>query len=320
VSQIRFDGRVAIVTGAGRGLGRAYAKLLAERGAQVVVNDLGTDLEGEGNDSAPARTVVDEIRAAGGEAVANFASVATAEGAEEIAQCAIDAFGQIDILVNNAGLLHQAPFLDTTLADLERMFAVHLAGSFNVTRAVWPHMVERRYGRVMMTATNAVFGRSELVAYASVKGGIIVLTRCLAAAGAEFGIQANVLAPGAASRMGGGVSAASMAAREKVRDDPSAVSALEDTPRPPELVAPAVAFLVHESCPATGEFYCATAGRVTRIFLGETQGYVNQALTPEDVRDNWDRISDPTGYDLVGDAISRTARFFAAFGAPNEKR
>jgi NAD(P)-dependent dehydrogenase (short-subunit alcohol dehydrogenase family) len=314
VNDIRFDGRVAVVTGAGRGLGRAYAQLLAARGARVVVNDLGTGVDGEGADRGPAQGVVEEIRAAGGEAVASYDSVATPDGAEAIIATAVDAFGGLDIVVNNAGLLHTSPFLETGIDDLERMFSVHLAGTFNVTRAAWPHLVQGGYGRVLMTATNAVFGRAELTAYASVKGGIVILARCLAVAGTEHGIHVNVLAPGAQSRMGGGVSAASLAAREKVRDDESAVAALEQTPRPPELVAPAVAYLVHESCPASGEFYCATAGRVTRVFFGETAGYVNQALTPEDVRDNWEQINDLADYELVGDSISRTARFFAVFG------
>jgi NAD(P)-dependent dehydrogenase (short-subunit alcohol dehydrogenase family) len=312
MSDLRFDGRVAIVTGAGRGLGRAYALLLAERGAQVVVNDLGTNLDGAGADNAPARGVVDEIRAAGGKAVTSFADVADPEGARSIVDSALSSFGRLDVLVNNAGLLHTADFVDTTVGDLERMFAVHLRGSFAVTQAAWPALVASGAGRVLMTATNAVFGRSELTAYASTKGGVFVLARCLAVAGAPYGIHVNVIAPGAESRLGGGVSAAARAAKQLVDADPAQVAALE-TPKPPELVASAVAFLVHESCPSSGEFYSATAGKVTRLFFGETQGYTKLDLAPEDVRDNWEAINDPEGFDFVNDAIGRTARFFASF-------
>lgn len=312
MSELRFDGRVAIVTGAGRGLGRAYAQLLASRGARVIVNDLGTGRDGVGSDEEPARAVVEEIRSQGGEAAASFANIADAAQARTVIEEALGAFGRVDIVINNAGILHTAPFAETTPADLERMLAVHMVGSFNVTQAAWPHLVAAGYGRVLMTATNAVFGRSELTAYASSKGAVLVLARCLAAAGAPHGIAVNVLAPGAQSRMGGGVSAAARAATEIVGDDPAHIAALQ-TPKPPELVAPAVAFLVHEECLSSGEFYCATAGKVTRLFFGETQGYLNRELTPEDVRDNWERINDPEDFQLVGDAISRTARFFASF-------
>jgi NAD(P)-dependent dehydrogenase (short-subunit alcohol dehydrogenase family) len=303
---LRFDGRTAIVTGAGRGMGRTHALLLAARGANVVVNDLGGAVDGSGSDAKPAESVVAEIAAQGGNAVANTASVASPEGAESIVQAAVERFGGVDIVVNNAGILtsHQVP--ESGADDVERHLSVHLMGAFNVTRAAWPHMASNGYGRVVMTTSCAIFGSPFLASYGAAKGGLVGLARNLATAGAEHGIKVNLVAPYAKTRMADPERDINQSARSDVSETP--VATVFDLLLP-ELVSPVVAFFAHESCPVTGEIYAAGGGRVARMFVAETQGYAKADLTPEDVLGHWQAIQDETDYYVPTDITDYTTFF-----------
>ena len=279
MADIGFDGRVAIITGAGGGLGRAHALELGRRGARVVVNDLGGSVDGTGASRGPAALVVDEIKALGGEAVANTDSVATPAGGAAIVQSAIDAFGRVDIVINNAGILRDKAFHNMTQDLLEPVLDVHLKGAFYVTQAAWATMREQNYGRVVNTSSNSGllgnFGQSN---YGAAKMGLVGLTRVLAIEGAKNNIKVNAIAPIASTRM------------------TEALMGELGSKLQPELVTPIVAWLCHEDCPVTGEVYSAGGGVVARFFVGLTQGYVNPALTVEDIRDHFDEIRDESGY------------------------
>lgn len=286
---MRFDGRVAVVTGAGRGLGRAYALLLAERGAAVVVNDLGGEVDGSGQDPGPAQDVVREIEAAGGAAAVNAASVTSEEGATSIVETALNKFGRVDIVINNAGILTPTLFPEMTLDDLARHMDVHLNGSFNVTRAAWPHMQRQHYGRVILTASPAVLGRAPAIAYTTAKGALYAFGRGLASIGPPDGVNVNVIAPIAETRMRfPGFHNLAGAEGERPHFDLGQGAT-------PEAVAPAVIYLVHESCPVNGELVISGRGRVARMFLAENRGIVGIS-TPEEVRDNWTTVCAEEGY------------------------
>ena len=293
MTEYRFDGRVAVVTGAGRGIGRAYARLLAERGATVVVNDLGASTGGSGSDAGPAAAVVDEIAAAGGTAVADASDVSTVDGAGALVAAAVDRFGRIDALVNNAGIIRWAGMPEVDADNLRRHLAVHVEGSFNTVRAAWPHMAEAGYGRIVNTTSAGVFGLPDNTSYATAKGGVIGLTRSLASAGAPHGIRANCIAPGAVTRMAG----------------PGGEDAGPEMS--PHLVAPLVALLAHEECPVSGEVYAAGFGRFARIFIGMAPGYVAAGATPtvEDVADNWAAVNDEPGFTIPVDLPDWSATF-----------
>jgi len=273
MAQLRFDGRVAVITGAGRGLGRAYALLLAARGAKIVVNDPGVSMQGDGNDAGPAAEVVREIRAAGGEAVACTDSVATPEGGAAIVQAALDHYGRIDIVVHNAGIVRRAALRDISYADFESVLDVHLRGGFHVVRAAFPHMCDAGYGRIVLTGSiNGLYGNHGVVNYSVAKAGLTGLSNVAALEGAEFGIKSNIILPGAVTRMADGL-------------DTSAYP-----PMDPELVAPAVAWLAHESCSITGEMLIAMAGRIARAFAAETPGVYQPSWTIEQVAEKIDAI------------------------------
>src|SRR5690349_8545521 len=195
MSELSFEGRVAIITGAGRGIGRAYAQLLAARGARVVVNDLGGSIEGEGADTAPAASVAAEIAADGGTAIADTNDVSTAVGGEALISRAVSEFGRVDVLINNAGIVRWAGMPDVDEANLRQHFAVHVGGSFNTTRAAWPHMVDQNYGRIVMTTSSGIFGLPTNLSYAMAKSAVIGLTRSLALAGRKQNIKANLISP-----------------------------------------------------------------------------------------------------------------------------
>jgi NAD(P)-dependent dehydrogenase (short-subunit alcohol dehydrogenase family) len=296
LNEHRFDGRVAVVTGSGRGIGRAYARLLADRGATVVVNDLGGSMDGVGADAQPASSVAAEIVAAGGVAIADGSDVSTTAGAQALVDAAVERFGRLDILINNAGIIRWAGLPEADADNLERHLAVHVAGSFNTTRAAWSHMVGRGYGRVVNTTSAGVFGLPNNLSYATAKGGVIGLTRSLATAGAAHGIKLNLIAPAAFTRMAGRGPA------------PTEMS--------PDLAAPMVAFLAHEDCPVSGEIYAAGAGRFARIFIASTVGYVHPEPTIEDVAHNWAAINDETGYDVPADLTAWSASFTAHLRGP----
>ena len=282
MEQLRFDGRTAIVTGAGGNpsLGRAHALLLAARGANVVVNDIGelpAELGYPGQASAQA--VVDEIRAAGGMAVADTSSVASEDGAAAIIRTALDTFGSADILVNNAGVCRVVSFDEMTPADFRHTIEVNLMGTVHCCRAAWPHMKARGYGRIVNIASGSMTGLAWQTAYAAAKGGVFSFTRALASEGLEHGIRANAVTPGALTRM---VHAA--------QAPDSAFIAQAGDRLGPERVSPAVAFLAHEQCPVTGECIEAMGGRVNRFYLARTPGIADAALTIETVAARWDEI------------------------------
>ena len=291
----RFEGRAVVVTGAGRGIGRAYAHLLAARGADVVVNDLGGSMGGTGADASPAEAVVAEIAAAGGRAVADVSDVATVEGGQAIVDAALEAFGRIDVVVNNAGIMRWAGPPEVDLDNLQRHLAVHVAGTFNTIRAAWPHLAEQGYGRVVNTTSSGVLGLPKNLGYAAAKGGVIGMTRSLATAGAPLGIKVNCIAPAAQTRMAG-----------RADDEPG-------SPMASSLVAPMVAYLAHEDCPVTGEIYAAGAGRFARLFIAATPGYLHTGGEPtvEDVAAGWATINDESGYTVPPDLLAWSEAFIA---------
>ncbi|MGI5226244.1 SDR family oxidoreductase [Actinoallomurus sp. CA-142502] len=297
MAELRFDGRVAIVTGAGQGLGRQHALELAARGAKVVVNDLGGSLHGSGSSAGPAAAVVEEIKKNGGEAVANTDNVATPEGAEAIVRTALDAFGKIDIVVNNAGILRDKSFKNMAPEEFDQVIAVHLRGSFLVTHAAWPHLREQAYGRVVMTTSPAgLFGNFGQANYSSAKMGLVGLTKTLAAEGAKYNIKVNAIAPIAWTRM----------TEELVPPDYKEKLSVE-------LVTPVVAWLAHETNEATGETYSVGGGRVARVFVAEGPGFTKQGgLSVEDVRDNWQQINEVEPYLLAKDIGEQTMAVFNA--------
>src|SRR5690606_26060344 len=258
MADLSFDGKVAIITGAGGGLGRSHAPELARRGAYVVVNDLGGAVEGTGSGTTASQKVVDEIKAAGGEAVANYDSVATPEGGRAIVQAALDTFGRVDIIVNNAGILRDASFKNMEPDKVEAVLDVHLKGAFFVTQPAWEHMRGQSYGRIISTASAAgLFGNFGQANYGAAKMGLVGLTRVLAVEGAKYNIKANAIAP---------------VARTRMTED--LLGPMADKLQP-ELVTPLVTFLAHEDCPVTGEIYSVAGGRVARVFLGVTPGFTD---------------------------------------------
>ncbi len=302
VDEHSFEGRVAVVTGAGRGIGRSYALLLASRGASVVVNDLGGSMDGVGEDAGVASSVATEIVGAGGSAVADVNDISSADGGRSLVDAAVERFGRLDILVNNAGIIRWAGMPEVDEENLARHLAVHVMGSFHTARAAWPHMVDRAYGRIVMTTSSGLFGLAENLSYATAKGGVIGLTRSLATAGAAHGIKVNLIAPGAVTRMAG----------RAAETGPSG-GAGGSPWMSPDLVAPMVAFLAHEACPVSGEIYAAGFGRFARIFIACTEGYVHPTTDPtiEDVARHWATINDEAGYYVPADLMAWSAAFMA---------
>ena len=292
-AELGFDGKVAIITGAGGGLGRQHALLLASRGALVVVNDLGGALDGSGSDKGAAQKVVDEIVALGGVAVADTNSVSTPEGGAAIVKSAVDAYGRVDIVINNAGILRDKSFHNLTPDLMNPVFDVHLKGAFYVTQPAFVLMREQGYGRIISTSSAAgVFGNFGQANYGAAKMGLVGFMRVLAVEGAKYNIKANAIAPLALTRMTESLFSGAMA--EKLQ---------------PELISPIVAFLAHEDCPVSGEVYSVGGGRVARVFIGETPGYFNANLTMEDVRNNFEQIRNEDGYIVPANISEETAMF-----------
>ncbi|KAL1773429.1 peroxisomal multifunctional enzyme type 2 [Sigmodon hispidus] len=278
-SPLRFDGRVVLVTGAGGGLGRAYALAFAERGALVVVNDLGGDYKGVGKGSSAADRVVEEIRRRGGKAVASYDSV---EEGEKLVKTALDAFGRIDVVVNNAGILRDRSFSRISDEDWDIIQRVHLRGSFQVTRAAWDHMKKQKYGRILMTSSaSGIYGNFGQANYSAAKMGILGLCNTLAIEGRKSNIHCNTIAPNAGSRM----------TQTVMPED--LVEALK-----PDYVAPLVLWLCHESCQENGGLFEVGGGWIGKLRWERTLGAIvrqrNQLMTPEAVRDNWEKICDFT--------------------------
>ena len=274
---LRFDGRVAVVTGGGRGLGRSYALLLASHGAKVVVNDPGGTLRGWGADEMPADDVVREIAAAGGEAVASTDSVATPAGGKAIIDTALDRFGRIDILIHNAGNVRRAPLRDMSYEDFDAVVDVHLRGAFHVVRPAFPVMCDAGYGRIVLTSSiGGLYGNHGVANYAVAKAGVIGLSNVAAMEGAAHGVMSNAIVPAAVTRMADGI-------------DTSAYP-----PMGADLVAPTVGWLAHESCSVTGEILIALAGRVATAVMAETPGVYRPSWSIEDVGAHIDAIRDDT--------------------------
>ncbi|RZK03427.1 MAG: SDR family NAD(P)-dependent oxidoreductase [Novosphingobium sp.] len=299
MSDYRFDGRTAIVTGAGGNpsLGRAHALLLASRGAKVLVNDIGVDPEQRHYPgAASAEAVAAEIRAAGGKAIANTASVATPEGAEAIVQAALDAFGAVDILVNNAGISIGAPFDAISPRDIQRHIDINLMGSIWCSRAAWPHMKAAGYGRIVNITSASMTGFADQVAYAASKGGVWSLTRALAAEGAAHGIKVNAVSPAGYTRL-----------VISTMEDDSPLLAHAKQSLPPQLSSPAVAFLAHQDCPVNGECIDSVGGEVQRCYIGRTTGFNERDHTIETIAARWAGVMDTEGAVVVGLAAMDTS-------------
>jgi NAD(P)-dependent dehydrogenase (short-subunit alcohol dehydrogenase family) len=295
MAELRFDDRVAIVTGAARGIGRSYALLLAARGARVVVADHGGGPTGDGTSPDPAADVVREITDAGGHAVACCASVAEEASAARIVETAIEEFGRLDVVVNNAGIHDPALFSDLSTGQFLRMLDVHYLGTLFVIRSAWPHLVRAGYGRVVNTVSEAMLGGTpELTSYGAAKGAVFGLTRNLATEGIEHGIRVNAIAPRALTRLSA-EHTEKMAIENSI---PKEMMAKINASMNPDLVAPAVAFLAHESCPLNGEVLQAGLGGVARIAVMCSQGISKRDLTPEDIADNVDMIMDMAGCEI----------------------
>jgi NAD(P)-dependent dehydrogenase (short-subunit alcohol dehydrogenase family) len=292
---MNFQNRVAVVTGGGRGLGRSYAVLLAAQGAKVVVNDPGFGISGDGTDAGPAEGVVHEITATGGEAVASIDSVATPEGGKAIIDTALDRYGRIDILVHNAGNVRAASLKEMGYDDFEAVLDVHLRGAFHVVRPAFPVMCEHGYGRIVLTSSiGGLYGNHEVANYAVAKAGVIGLSNVAAIEGAAHGVKSNVIVPAAVTRMAEGI-------------DTSAYP-----PMGPELVAPVVGWLAHESCSVSGEMLIALAGRVARAFVCETPGVYRPSWSIADVGQHMAAIrdaSDPVVFPVVPDGHGDHIRY-----------
>jgi NAD(P)-dependent dehydrogenase (short-subunit alcohol dehydrogenase family) len=283
---IRFDGRVAIVTGAGGGLGRDYALDLAARGAKVIVNDLGVGKSDNAADSTPAAKVVAEIVAGGGEAIANYDSVAEPESAKKIVQAALDAWGRVDILINNAGILRDKSFAKADLADIDLVMKVHLNGSIYMSHAVWPHMLEQGYGRIVFTTSIAGYcGNFGQTGYSAAKMGLIGVMNTLKIEGGRKGVLINTISPGAVTRMTEGL-------------NPPAIEKYMTSER----VAPVVTYFASEQCKESGLVVEAMAGGISRMAMFETDGVQldpEAPITAETVAQNWGAIIDPASGALI---------------------
>ncbi len=278
MSELRFDGRVAVITGAGGGLGRAYALLLAERGAKVVVNDLGGTFDGEGADSTPAQKVVDQIKSGGGDAVANYESVSEWDSAQKIIQAAIDQYGQVDILINNAGILRDKSLLKMEIADYLKVIEVHLNGTYYCTKAAFAHMREQGYGRIVSTASAAgVYGNFGQTNYGAAKMGIVGLMNCVCQEGARYGVLANTVVPTAGTRLTATVM------------PPDVVDKVK-----PEYVAPMVVYMCSEQFQESGKIYTAGGGYYSRAAVIEGPGIfldTGAGITPDMIAGQIEKIS-----------------------------
>ena len=302
-----FDGRVAVVTGAGRGIGRAYALLLGQRGARVVVNDLGGSTKGTGHDPAPAQQVADEINEAGGTAIANSSDVSTVAGGKQAVDAAVNEWGRVDIVVNNAGNVIYGALPEVDVSIFDAVLAVHVRGTFNVTRAAWPHLLAQNYGRVVLTGSTGMFGMPDNLSYATAKSAMIGMAQAMTANAGGADIKVNVIAPNAWTRMAGDPSEG----MDQLRGQrpPGPPPHME-----PELVAPMVAYLAHQSCPGSAGIYTAGGGRFARLYVAATDGYLHPGDgTPaiEDVAAHWAAINDEAGYYVPTSTLGWSAHYMS---------
>ena len=283
---ISFDQRAVIVSGAGRGLGRLYALDLARRGASVVVNDVGGTMHGDGADRSVADDVVEEIRRAGGRAVASHDSVDSPAGGEAIVGCALDAFGRLDAVVSNAGIFHTQAFEDLRAEDWRRMLQVHLDGAFHLSQPAYRHMQGQGYGRFVFIASSAgMFGQPSSAHYAAAKAGTFGLANVIAVEGEPHGILANCVLPFGYSRM----VFETVGPRDDLEPEPGFLHAIE-----PELVVPIVSFLGSQDCQLTHHSFSACAGRFARVFVGLGEGWLaepGRAPSAEDIATHLDQVT-----------------------------
>jgi NAD(P)-dependent dehydrogenase (short-subunit alcohol dehydrogenase family) len=287
MGQLRFDGKVVLVTGAGRGAGRSHAMMLAARGAKIVVNDPGVSMDGAGHSAGPADEVVNEIRAAGGEAIANYDSVSEETGAAAMVAAAIDHFGGLDVVINNAGIAKPERFEDHTADEFRRMIDVHYLGTVYVCHAAWDHFKARGGGRIVNTVSEGVMGTlPKTTAYGAAKGAVIGLTLNMAYEGAKYGISVNGFAPRVASRM------STPEVLGNVHDAPPENFARMGSMFMPELCSPAAIYLAHDSCQLNGAMLVCGGGRVMRMGFWQNEGRSSAALTVEEIASQIDRIAD----------------------------
>jgi NAD(P)-dependent dehydrogenase (short-subunit alcohol dehydrogenase family) len=306
MSELRFDGKVVLVTGGGRGVGRSHALSLASRGAKVVIADRGVALDGSGGDNSPADEVVAEIRAAGGEAVACYESVTEEKGAAAMVQTALDSFGGLNVLINNAGINGPQLFENHTMAEFRNMAEVHYIGSANVAMAAWKHFMKNGGGRIVNTVSEGPLGIHEMMtAYGGAKGGVIGLTLNLAAEGPKYGIAVNGFSPRVATRM------SSPEVMSHVYSRPPEAFANLGNVFPPELCSPAAIYLAHESCPLNGVMLACGGGQVLRFGVMMNQGYTSEHLTAEEIAANVETVIDMSEAANVGVGANGTAQTIA---------
>jgi NAD(P)-dependent dehydrogenase (short-subunit alcohol dehydrogenase family) len=298
MTQRRFDDRVVVITGGARGLGRAYAELLGGLGAKLVINDNGSAVTGSGGDAGPAEEAAAAIRASGGEAVASTDSVATVEGGKAIIEAALDTYGRVDVVIHNAGNNRYAKLAETSYEDFRAVVDVHLLGAFHVVRPAFERMVKDGYGRVVLTGSiGGLYSMESVVNYAVSKSGMIGLNNIIAIEGAAHGVKSNIILPGAVTRMAEGLDIS------------------QYPPMGPELVAPVVGWLAHESCTVSGEMYVSVAGRIARAFITETEGVYRPHWSIDEVGENIDAIRDEsrrwTFHPLEGAFGEHLAKSFA---------
>jgi len=304
MTELRFDDRVVVITGGGRGLGRAYAELLGAQGARVVVNDLGVSMAGDGTREDPAGDVVVAIEAAGGQAVANRDTVATSAGGKAIIEQALDTYGRVDVLIHNAGNVRRAPLAEMSEEIFRSVLDVHLVGGFNVLQPAFAAMCKAGYGRIVMTTSiGGLYGNHEVANYSAAKAGLIGLSHTAAIEGAPHNVKSNCIAPSAVTRMSEGI------------------DVTQFPPLGPEFVAPAVGWLAHESCSISGETLVALGGRIATAYLAETKGAWQSAWTMADVgareADIADR-SDPFVFPVVPTEAGGAHGFLMHLGASFE--
>jgi NAD(P)-dependent dehydrogenase (short-subunit alcohol dehydrogenase family) len=301
-SGLRFDGKVVLITGAGRGVGRSHALSFAARGAKVVVVDPGVAVDGSGASNGPAGDVVAEIKAAGGEAVASFDSVTDEAGVERMIATALEAFGRLDVVVNNAGINGPELFEDHTAEQFRRMCEVNYIGTVLVSQAAWKHFMTSRGGRIINTASEGPLGIHEMMtAYGGPKGGVIGFTLALAAEAPKYGIAVNGFSPRIATRM------SAPDVMSHVYGRPPETFAKLGEIFPPELASPAMIFLAHDSCPLNGAILCCGGGQVLRMAIMQNQGYTSEHLTAEEVAANVDTIMDMSAATNVGVGVGGLA-------------